>query len=231
MYRRMGNVQIGETDAKKILQSYGFSVPEGRLCTSAKEAVELSDYIGYPVVMKIVSPDIIHKSDAGGVRVNLADGSAVRDAYDLMMMRIEHQMPDARLEGVYVEEMAPKGREVILGMNRDPQFGPMMMFGLGGIFVEVMKDVAFHLAPITKKEAMQMLEATRSYELLSGVRGQTGVDLDAIAEGLQYISQLVTDFPQIMEMDINPFIVGPVGAQAVVADSRITISESWIKNG
>jgi acetyltransferase len=231
MYRRMGSIQIGEVDAKKILKSYGFSVPEGALCISPKQAVDLSDYMGYPVAMKIVSQDIIHKSDAGGVVINLADGVAVRDAYDLMMMRIERQMPDAGLEGVYIEEMAPKGREVILGMNRDPQFGPMMMFGLGGIFVEVMKDVAFHLAPITKEEAMQMLEATRSYELLRGARGQAAVDLDAIAEGLQYISQLVTDFPQITEMDINPFIVGPVGTQAKVADARITLSESWVKNG
>jgi acetyltransferase len=231
MYRRMGSVQIGEVDAKKILKSYGFNVPEGGLCVSAKQAVEIADYMGYPVAMKIVSQHIIHKSDSGGVMINLADGAAVRDAYDLMMMRIERLIPDAKPEGVYVEEMAPKGREVILGMNRDPQFGPMMMFGLGGIFVEVMKDVAFHLAPITKKEAMQMLEATRSYELLRGTRGQAAVDLDAIATGLQYISQLVTDFPQITEMDINPFIVGPIGTQAIVVDARITLLESWVKYG
>ena len=231
MCQRMGNIQIGEVEAKKILGAYGFSVPKGGMCVSSIQAVELSDYIGYPVAMKIVSKDIIHKSDVGGVKINLQNGEEVRDAYDLMMMRVGQRVPDALLEGVYVEEMVPKGREVILGMTRDPQFGPMMMFGLGGIFVEVMKDVTFHLAPITKEEAMQMLESTRSYVLLKGVRGQAAVDLDAISRGLQYISQLVTDFPQIMEMDINPFIVGPVGGRSVAADARITLSESWVKNG
>jgi len=230
MYRRMGKIQIGEVDAKKILDAYGFAVPKGGLCLSSEQAVEMSDYIGYPVAMKIVSRDIIHKSDVGGVRINLQNGDEVRDAYDLMMIRVERLMPGTRLEGVYVEEMAPKGKEVIMGMTRDPQFGPMMMFGLGGIFVEVMKDVAFHLAPVTKEEAMQMLEATRSYELLKGVRGQGAVDLDAIATSLQYISQLVTDFPQITEMDINPFIVGPIGTKSVAADARITLSEGWVKN-
>jgi acetyltransferase len=231
MYQRMGNIQIGEVGAKKILEAYGFTVPKGEVCISSKQAMEVSDSIGYPVAMKIVSKDIIHKSDVGGVRINLKNGDEVRDAHDLMMMRVGQQVPGAFLEGVYVEEMVPKGREVILGMTRDPQFGPMMMFGLGGIFVEVMKDVAFNLAPITKEEAMQMLESTRSYELLKGVRGQAAMDLDAIATGLQYISQLVTDFPQIMEMDINPFIVGSVGTRSVAADARITLSENWVKNG
>ncbi len=231
MYRRMGNIQIGEADAKKILKAYGFTVPKGGICTTAEEAVKYSEFIGYPVAMKISSKDIIHKSDVGGVKINLQDSGAVRDAYDLMMMRIERNLPDIFIEGVYVEEMAPKGREVIIGMNRDAQFGPMMMFGLGGIFVEVMKDVAFNLAPITKGEAMQMLEATRSYAFLTGTRGQSSVDLDSIATGLQAISQLVTDFPQIREMDINPFIVGPVGSESVAADARITLSESWRKDG
>jgi acetate---CoA ligase (ADP-forming) len=231
VYQRMGRVQMGEADSKKILKAYGFSVPKGEICNSADKAAEVADYIGYPVVMKIVSRDIIHKSDVGGVMINLQNADAVRDAYDMMMMRVERRMPDARLEGVYVEQMAPKGREIILGMTRDPQFGPMMMFGLGGIFVEVMKDVAFYLAPITKEEALRMLESTRSYEFLKGVRGQAAVDIEAIASGLQYISQLVTDFPQIMEMDINPFIVGSVGTVSVAADARITLLESWVKNG
>jgi acetyl coenzyme A synthetase (ADP forming)-like protein len=230
-YKRMGNVQIGEVDAKKVLRAYGFSVPNGALCLSSAQTVDVADWAGYPVAMKIVSRDIIHKSDVGGVKIGLQNKEAVRDAYDLMMMRIPSVMPEARIDGVYVEQMAPKGREVILGMTRDPQFGPMMMFGLGGIFVEVMKDVSFNLAPITKEEAMQMLIATRSYDLLKGVRGQAAVDIDAIAVSLQYISQLVTDFPQIMEMDINPFIVGNVGGPSVTADARITLSESWVKNG
>jgi acetate---CoA ligase (ADP-forming) len=230
-YKRMNNAQVGEVDAKKVLRAYGFSVPNGALCLSSSQAVDVAEWAGYPVAMKIVSRDIIHKSDVGGVKINLRNKEEVRDAYDLMMMRIPSVMPDARLDGVYVEQMAPKGREVILGMTRDPQFGPMMMFGLGGIFVEVMKDVSFNLAPITKEEAMQMLVATKSYDLLTGVRGQAAVDIDAIAVSLQYISQLVTDFPQIVEMDINPFIVGNVGGPSVTADARITISESWVKNG
>jgi acetyltransferase len=134
-------------------------------------------------------------------------------------------MPQAMLEGVYLEKMSSRGREVIIGMTRDPQFGPMLMFGLGGIFVEVMKDVTFHLAPITAREAMQMLEGTRSFSLLKGVRGQAGVDLEAIGNSLQRMSQLVTDFPQITEMDINPLIVGPVGTETVAADARITLSK------
>jgi acetate---CoA ligase (ADP-forming) len=230
-YKRMGNVQVGEVDAKKVLRAYGFSVPDGALCLSAAQAVDVAEWAGYPVAMKIVSRDIIHKSDVGGVKINLRNKEEVRDAYDLMMLRIPNVVPEAKLDGVYVEQMAPKGREVILGMTRDPQFGPMMMFGLGGIFVEVMKDVSFNLAPITKEEAMQMLTYTKSYELLKGIRGQDAVDIDAIATSLQYISQLVTDFPQIMEMDINPFMVGTVETPSVAADARITLSESWVNNG
>ena len=139
------------------------------------------------------------------------------------MMRVRQRIPTARIEGVYVEKMCPRGREVILGMMRDPQFGPMLMFGLGGIFVEVMKDVSFHIAPITEKEAIQMLESTRSYALLKGARGGKTADVQAIAAALQRMSQLVTDFPQIREMDINPFIVGEVGYDSLAADARITI--------
>jgi acetate---CoA ligase (ADP-forming) len=189
------------------------------------EAVEVAERIGYPVAMKITSPDIIHKSDIGGVRLDLGSADAVRDAFDLMMMRIRQRAPSARIEGVYVEGMVKRGREIILGMTRDPQFGPMLMFGLGGIFVEVMKDVTFHIAPITKEESMQMLRSTKSFALLKGVRGQSSVDLDAIATALQRISQLVTDFPQILEMDINPFIVGAVGSDSIAADARITLQE------
>ncbi len=220
---RMQQVQIGEIDAKKILDAYDFKVPKGAICTSAEEAVEAGLQFGFPLAMKIYSPDIIHKSDVGGVKLNLQNAEQVRDAFDLMMLRIGRAFPDARLDGVYIETMAPRGREVIVGMHRDPQFGPMLMFGLGGIFVEVMKDVTFHLAPITEDEAMQMLKGTRSFSLLKGVRGQTGVDMRAIARGLQHVSQLATDFPQITELDINPFIVGSIGVDAVAADARITI--------
>ncbi|NTV14381.1 MAG: CoA-binding protein [Desulfobulbaceae bacterium] len=220
---RSGRLQIGEVKGKSILQAYGFQIPSGQLVASADEAVEISARIGYPVAMKIVSADIIHKTDLGGVRLNVANGEEVRDYYDLMMLRIGQRAPEARIEGVFVEKMLDTGLEVIIGMTRDPHFGPMLMFGLGGIFVEVMKDVTFHLAPITEQEALQMLKSTRSYEILQGKRGKRGVDLIAIANGLQRISQLTTDFPEIAELDINPFIVGEPGTDPWVADVRMTL--------
>jgi acetyltransferase len=223
---RTGRIQIGEAAAKDIMRAYGFPVPPGRLATSIEDAIEAAAAAGFPVAMKIVSPDIIHKSDIGGVRLHLGSVNEVRDAYDLMMLRIERRTPDARIEGVYVEKMFTAGREVIVGMSRDPDFGPMLMFGLGGIFVEVMKDVAFNIAPITSGEALQMLEGTRSFALLKGARGQAKVDIEAVANALQRISQLVTDFPRIAELDINPFIVGPVGSESAVVDARITLCDS-----
>ncbi|HNR31995.1 MAG TPA: acetate--CoA ligase family protein, partial [Candidatus Hydrogenedentes bacterium] len=223
---RSGRFEVGEADAKEILRAYDFNVPPGQIARDAEEAVAVADRVGYPVAMKIVSPDIIHKSDFGGVRLWLSNAGQVLDAFDLMMVRIARRAPEAKLTGVYIERMCKPGREVILGMHRDPQFGPMLMFGLGGIFVEVMKDVSFHLAPITQEEAMEMLMGTRSYALLKGARGQGAVDLGGIAGALQRISQLATDFPRIVEMDINPFIVGEVGTQPVVADARLTLAEA-----
>lgn len=224
-HQRSGYFEIGEIDAKEILRAYGFTTPQGYLARTTDEAIEVAERLGFPVAMKIVSPEILHKSDVGGVKLNLHNADAVRDAFDLMMLRVNRRHPNVHVEGVYIETMCPKGREVILGMSRDPQFGPMLMFGLGGIFVEVLKDVTFHLAPITADEAMQMLKETRSYALLEGVRGQSSVDLSAIADGIQRISQLVTDFPRITELDINPFFVGKVGEQAYVADARMTLKK------
>jgi acetyltransferase len=221
---RSGIAQVGEVEGKEILKAYDFKILDGTLASTADEAVDTANRIGYPVVLKISSPDIIHKSDFGGVRVNLANAEQVRDAFDLMMLRVQRRAPNAAIRGAYVEKMGHRGREVILGMTRDPQFGPMLMFGLGGIFVEVMKDVTFHLAPITRDEAMQMLMGTRSYALLKGARGQAPVDLMQLATALQRISQLATDYPEISELDINPFIVGEVGIEAYVADARMTLS-------
>lgn len=222
---RSATQQVGEVEAKEILKAYEFNILGGALARNSAEAVEAANRIGYPVVLKISSPEIIHKSDFGGVRINLANAEQVRDAFDLMMLRVQRRAPNAYIRGAYVEKMGIKGREVILGMTRDPQFGPMLMFGLGGIFVEVMKDVTFHLAPITQDEAMQMLMGTRSYALLKGARGQAPVDLLAIAGALQRISQLATDYPEIKELDINPFIVGEVGTEAYVADARMTLDQ------
>ncbi len=214
---------LGEVRAKDILKAYGFNTPGGRLASSPDEAVEIARMLGFPVAMKIVSPNIIHKTDLGGVKLNLTNPAQVEDAFDLMMLRTRQKAPKAAIEGVFVEKMADKGMEVIIGMHRDEQFGPMLMFGLGGIFVEVMKDVTFHLAPITEGEAIQMLKATRSYEMLEGKRGRKGVDISAIANCMQRISQLTTDFPQIRELDINPLII--TDNEPVVVDARMTLDE------
>ncbi len=222
--RRINRLQLGEIKSKDILRAYGFHTMKGHLATTVDEADSVARFLGFPVAMKVVSPDIIHKSDLGGVKLNLSSSQEVADAYELMMLRIRRNVPNAVIEGIYVEKMADHGMEVIIGMTRDPQFGPMLMFGIGGIFVEVMKDVAFHLAPITEDEAMQMLRATRSFEMLQGKRGRKKVDIQAIAVALQRISQLTTDFSQIVELDINPLIVGQVGSDPVVADARMTFA-------
>ena len=222
--QRTGRLHLDEVKGKAVLNAYGFKIPKGSLAAGAEEAMEIAERIGYPVAMKIVSPDIINKSDLGGVQLNVPDSETVEDLFELMMLKIGRKVPEARINGIYIEEMIGKGLEVIIGMNRDPQFGPMLMFGLGGIFVEVMKDVTFHLAPITESEAVQMLKSTKSYAMLEGRRGQKGVDIGAIASGLQRISQLTTDFPQILELDINPFIVGDIGSDPIVADVHMTLA-------
>ncbi len=218
--------EIGEAESKEIIEAYGFVTPKGSIAATAEQAINITQQIGYPVVLKIWSPDIIHKSDVGGVKVGLENPQQVTDAFDLMMYRISKKMPNANILGVLVQEMCTTGKEVILGMHRDPHFGPLMMFGMGGTMVEVLQDVAFYLAPLTASEAKQMLVNTRTYKMLKGVRGEKGVDIDAVAEGLQRLSQLVTEFPQIQEMDINPFMVGPEGTTPVAVDARISVQKT-----
>ena len=222
--KKRGMANIGEQDSKAILAAYGFTVPRDRLARTADEAISAASEIGYPVVMKIVSPDIVHKSDVGGVKVGLNGPSQVRDAFELMMMRIREREPEARLQGVLLQEMVTEGWEIIVGMTRDPQFGPMLMFGLGGIYVEVLRDVSFQLAPITGDEALEMLVGTKTYKLLKGVRGEKSVDMTLVAECVQRISQLSMDFPQIMEMDINPLKVSTARAMATAVDARVRIA-------
>jgi len=216
---------IGETESKEILEAYGFVTPRGSIATSAEQAANIAKQLGFPVVLKIWSPDILHKSDVGGVRIGLENEQEVKDAFDLMMYRIPKKRPDANILGVLVQEMCKSGKEVILGMNRDPHFGPLMMFGMGGIMVEVLKDVSFYLAPLTAEEAKQMLISTKTYQMLKGVRGEEGVDIEAIAEGLQRLSQLVTEFPQIQEIDINPYVVGPEGTTPIAVDARMSLEK------
>jgi len=223
--RAEGRVNLGEIEAREVLKAYGLRIPESYVASSAEEAAEHADKIGFPVVMKIISPDILHKSDIGGVRVGIRDRQEAVDAYDLMMLRVQRYAPDAVLRGVFVQELIQTGREVIVGSTRDPQFGPLVMFGLGGIYVEVLKDVSFRIAPLGKRHARRMIDEIRSAALLRGARGEKPSDIDAIVDTLLVVSQLVTDFPEIVEMDINPLKVGDVGDGAVAVDARITISE------
>ena len=225
-HQKSGNDYIGEISAKEILNAYNFTIPTGYLVISANEAVEKATLLGYPIAMKIVSKNIAHKTDIGGVKINLMDADSVRDAFDLLRLRVSQKIPNMEFEGVYLEKMCPPGRQIILGMKRDPHFGPMLMFGLGGVFVEVLKDIAFHLAPITSEEALHMLQETRTFHLLEGYRGEQQADINAIARCIQYLGQLVTDFPGITELDINPLIVGPMGSEPHVADARMSIKST-----
>lgn len=225
-YRASGLVQINESDAKKILAAYGINTPSGALVTSADEAAKQSEKIGYPIVMKIVSPDIIHKSDVGGVKLHLKSSAEVRDAYETMLTQIKGKCPDARITGIYIEKMAgPGSKECIIGITRDPQFGPMVMFGMGGIFVELLKDVKFALAPVGKSEALEMMKQIKTYPLLSGYRGQPSVSVETIADTISKVSQLANDFPEIKELDINPIMAYPSAADTIAADARMTLTK------
>ncbi len=215
--------ELGEAETKDILEAYGFVAPRHEIATTADQAVNIARQIGYPVVLKIWSPDIVHKTEVGGVKLDLRTDQEVMDAFDLMMYRIPKRVPEADILGISVEEMVDRGQEVILGMNRDPRFGPLMMFGMGGKLVEVLEDVVFYPAPLTALEAKEMLVRTKTYDLLCGARGQEKVDIDVIAEGLQRLSQLVTEFPQIKEVDINPYVVGREGTTPIVVDAMMTL--------
>ena len=221
--RRDGRVQIGDAESRDILTAYGIRIPQSKLCATAEESVAFAEEIGYPVVMKIASPDILHKTDVGGVRVGLESPTDVRDSFDLMVYRAQKYQPNAQIWGCLVQEQLRGGKEVITGMNRDPQFGPLVMFGLGGIYVEVLKDVAFRVAPFDRSEAKAMMQEIRSFGLLRGVRGEPPADLEAVADTLLRLSQLVTDFPEIVEMDINPLMVFEQGRGAVGVDMRLIL--------
>ncbi|HOL30543.1 MAG TPA: acetate--CoA ligase family protein [Anaerohalosphaeraceae bacterium] len=222
---RLQQAEVGEMEAKEILEAYGFVTPEGGIAATPEQAANIANQIGYPVVMKVWSPDILHKADVGGVKTNINSDQEVLDVFDLMMYRIPRKVPQAKILGIYVEKMCTGGREVILGMNRDPRFGPLMMFGMGGRLVEVLEDVVFYPAPLTAEEARQMLVRTKTYDVLKGTRGQEGVDIGAIAEGLQRLSQLATEFPQIKEIDINPYVVGREGTTPIAVDAMMTLEQ------
>ncbi len=220
-----GRLTLGDAEARGIMEAYGLRIPHSILAKTADEAVSAAEAIGYPVVLKIASPDILHKSDIGGVRVDVNGAVEVRDFYDLLVYRAQRYMPDAEIWGVLVQEMVSGGKEVIIGVNRDPQFGPLLMFGLGGIYVEVLKDVTFRIAPVSRQEAKEMIEEIRSYHLLRGVRGERPSDVEAIIDSILRISQLVTDFPEIVEMDINPLVVNEDGKGVIAVDMRFVLKE------
>ncbi len=222
--RAEGRVTIGDFEAREILRAYGLRIPETRLATTPDEAVQIAAEIGYPVVLKIASPDILHKTDVGGVRVGLRSAQEVRDAFELMVYRAGRYVPGARIWGCTVQEMTPPGLEVLVGMNRDPQFGPLVTFALGGIYVEILKDATFRIAPFSRAEAEQMLEEIRARALLDGVRGRPPMDKAAIVDALLRIGQLVQDFPEIVELDINPLMVFEQGQGAVAIDMRLVLS-------
>lgn len=212
-----------EPEAHEVFRAYGFPVPPLRWAQSEDEAVQAAEALGYPVVLKIVSPQIIHKTDVGGVRLNLAGEDQVRQTYREILTKVQAAQPSARLEGVLVQPMALEGRETILGMTRDPHFGPLLMFGLGGTYVEIFKDVIFRLAPISELWAHRMIQELKGFPILKGYRGEPPADLKAIADCLERLSQLVLDFPQIQELDINPLMVFEQGKGAAVLDARIFI--------
>jgi acetyltransferase len=216
-------VQIGDAEARDILEAYRIPIPTSKLCSTVDEAVAFAEQIGYPVVMKITSPDILHKTDIGGVRLNIESANDVRDSFDLLTFRAMRYMPDAEIWGCLVQQQVRGGKEVITGMNRDPQFGPLVMFGLGGIYVEVLKDVTFRIAPFSRREANEMMREIRSFSLLRGVRGQARSDIDALGDTLLRLSQLVTDFPEIVEMDINPLMVFEEGHGVMGIDMRLVL--------
>ncbi|RPI88166.1 MAG: CoA-binding protein [Chloroflexi bacterium] len=219
--RADGRATAGDAEARDVLEAYGIPLPKTALATNAEEAVAFAEEIGYPVVMKIASPDILHKTDIGGVKLNLTSASEVRDAFDLIMYRAIRHMPDANIWGCQIQQMVKGGRETIIGVNRDPQFGPLLMFGLGGVYVEAFKDVTFRVAPIDRREASEMVTEIRSYALLRGVRGEPAADIEGIIDTLLRISQLVTDFPEIVELDINPLLVFPSGKGVLGLDMRL----------
>lgn len=215
---------LREDQALAVLKAYGFDVPSYQLCRNADEAVVFADSIGYPVVLRIVSPQVVHKFDVQGVALDLQSADDVRAAHAEMMRTVREKVDNPQIDGVIVRPMLPQGHEVILGAKRDAVFGPTLMFGLGGLFVEVFKDVTFALAPIGAESASRMIRSVKAYSLLEGARGTPPADVEAISRSLLRLSRLVTDQPRIAELDINPLLVWPAGDGAAVADVRIRIN-------
>ncbi|MGC2360445.1 MAG: acetate--CoA ligase family protein [Thermoplasmata archaeon] len=224
--RTSGATVLPAYSARALLEAYGLRFPEARRVRTVEGALEAARDIGYPVVLKVASPEISHKTDVGGVALGLADGSALGAAWDAMHATLRVRAPHARVEGFEVESQVPSGREVLLGVQRDPNFGPVVVFGMGGIYVEVLRDVTFRLAPVRPLSARHMIESVRGFPVLQGMRGERPGDLNALAEAIERVSQLAVDLPEVVELDINPIIVRPGGSGVVAVDARIVLAPS-----
>ncbi len=218
--------QLTEIEALQVFQAYGIPTIPFRVANSVEEAVEAAQEVGFPVVLKVLSPDVVHKTDAGGVHIDLRSEEEVAEAYRSILESVLKHDETAQICGVIVESFEKDGREVIIGMSTDSQYGPILMFGLGGIYVEALRDVAFRVHPVTRTDAEEMIRAIRGLPLLEGVRGETGVDLDTLAEVIQRVSQLVGDHDRIEEMDLNPFLAVESGGMAVDARMALRLEKS-----
>ncbi len=216
-----GRTVLTEIESKQILGEAGIPTTGARLATSADEAVKAAKELGYPVVLKIVSPDVTHKSDVGGVRLGLDSPETVTAAFAEISEAVKRHEPNARIEGVAVQKMARPGIEVIVGMSKDPQFGPVLMFGLGGVLVEVLKDVSFRIVPLEPRDARQMVREIKGFPVLQGFRGQDPAALEALEKLLLKVSAFVDAHPEIEELDLNPVFAYKDGALAV--DARIVV--------
>ena len=225
--RKQKRVVLTEIESKEFLKGAGINVVEAKLAASMKEAIILSKEMGFPVALKIASPDIVHKSDAGGVKVGLKNASQVEKAYREIMTAVKAKFPQALIDGVSVQKMARPGIEVIIGMSKDAQFGPVLMFGLGGILVEVLKDVSFRIVPLEKRDAKEMIREIKGYPLLEGYRGQEPANIPSLEDMLLKVSQFVEENPEIKELDINPIFAYKDGAVAI--DARIVLEEEVVK--
>ena len=215
---------LTETESKELLKKAGIPVVETRLARTKKEAVSISKEQGFPVVLKIISSDVVHKSDSGGVKLSLANAMQVENAFSEIMASVRQKYPKAKIDGVSVQKMASPGTEVIIGMSKDPQFGPVIMFGLGGVLVEVLKDVSFRIVPLTKRDASEMIREIKGYPILEGFRGLKPASIPALEELIVKVSQFVEQNSQIKELDLNPIFAYKDGAVAV--DARIVLEES-----
>jgi acetyltransferase len=216
-------LELGEMEAREILKVYGIRVPKAELARDIDEAKEIAKRIGYPLVLKIVSPNILHKTDIGGVRIGIGSEKELEEDYDEILFHVKKYIPDANIRGILVQEFIKDKKETIIGISEDPQFGPMIMFGLGGIYVEALKDVSFRIAPLSRQVAREMIEEIKTVSLLKGTRGEDPSDIESIIEIMLKVSQLVIDFPEIIEMDINPLFVKKQGEGSIAGDARIRI--------